>query len=109
MTGTRKLRKAGRVFWELGYVRLEFIFTIIWDGLVLLVAIVVRAGLLSVLSRMPEPVTQDWGIRVLSLLSDLFLVAGAGVFAIFDLGKRIIYLGRTFIQAFSEDTPSHLK
>lgn len=109
LKSTTKLRKAGRAFWELGYVRLEFIFTIIWDGVVLLVAIVVRAGLLWVLGEMPEPVTQDWGIRILSLLSDLFLVAGAGVFAIFDLGKRIIHLGRTFIAAFSDPTPSHLK
>jgi hypothetical protein len=80
---------------EQAQVRVEFIWTIIWDCLVVITAICARFVTLWVI-RLTTPVdTHSWVVRDLEWIGDVGIVSAAGVFAAFDLSKRVVVSGRS--------------
>lgn len=69
--------------------RLDFMTTIVMDGLVILTAVLVRAGLLWVLAQVVPAETRNWSIALLEWIADIGMVAASATFTVFDLTKRV--------------------
>lgn len=76
-------------------VRLEIVVTILLDGLILAVAIIVRGFLLWLIARL-MPADHTWAIHSLELVLDFGMLGSVLVFTVFDLAKR----ARNAIDAF---------
>lgn len=85
-------------------VRIEFIVTIVLDTLVILTAIGGRALVLWALHWLAPPETGTWAIHALEWITDVLLVAGAAIFAVFDIGKRVVIAVKSFVELF-HDSP----
>jgi hypothetical protein len=75
---------------DIAYIRLEFIFTVLWDTALLLTAILARWLALFILRRTTPSDTQSWSIKALEWLCDVGIVLSVGIYTTFDLTKRVI-------------------
>ncbi len=76
--------------------KLDLVATILLDGLILLVAILTRAGLLWVVARFSPREPHSWVLTALEWILDVGLVGTAVVHVVFDLAKRIRNSYRNF-------------
>jgi hypothetical protein len=89
----RKRRAAAKKkegFWAQGRPRRYFITTIIWDSGVILVAMGMRALIVTAHHWIPEAAAADRGIKALEWIADTGVVGIAITFALFDLLKLVV-------------------
>lgn len=68
--------------------RIEVVLTILLDGLIVAVAILVRAFLLWLATALLPTGGQTWAIQGLELVLDFGMLGMALVFTVFDIAKR---------------------
>lgn len=78
------------------YDRLEVIVTILMDGAMIAVALIVQATLTWLIRALGNPGETTWALRVLHFILDCGLVGTVAILVAFDLGKRIRLGWRAF-------------
>lgn len=76
--------------------RLELIGAIVYGGLLIAVAILVRAGLLWLLAQIGSPGTRNWAIVFLEFVSDVGMVFAAGAYTLVDIARHLVLVVRSF-------------
>lgn len=76
--------------------RVELLLTLVIDGILLVLAVLARAGFMWILHLLPDAVLAAWPIVILEFILDFGLVGTAGVITLFDLAKRIRNAYRDF-------------
>lgn len=74
----------------LGSPQLDLVSTLILDGIVIAVAVLIRSGLLILLEEWAPEGARNWAITALEIVTDTGLVGIAFLYTAFDLLKRAI-------------------